>query len=91
MATEAAVLGTPAVRSNSFVGDGDMSNFVRLENEYNLMRSTADEREAISIVKEWLETPELQSEWNDRRQRLIEETIDVTTFIIDVIEERIKV
>lgn len=87
MATEAAVLGTPAVRSNSFVGAEDMSNFVRLEKEYELMYSTADEQEAISIVGDLLEMPQLQEVWQERQQRLVDETIDVTEFMLDVIEE----
>ena len=87
MATEAAVLGTPAVRSNSFVGSGDMSNFVRLEREYGLMQSTADEQEALEIVEELLQTPGIQDTWEQRRQRLIDETIDVTEFILSLVEE----
>jgi len=43
MATEAAVLGTPAVRTSAFVGDDDMSNFRELETEYGLLQSFADE------------------------------------------------
>jgi hypothetical protein len=31
MVTEAALLGTPAIRSNSWVGDSDMGNFLELE------------------------------------------------------------
>lgn len=39
MATEAALLGTPAIRSNSFVGANDMSNFRLLENKYKLLKN----------------------------------------------------
>lgn len=87
MATEAAVLGTPAVRSNSFVGEQDMSNFVRLENEFGLMHSTADESEALKIVEDMLNTTRLQEQWDERRQRLIDDSIDVTAYILDVIRE----
>jgi predicted glycosyltransferase len=87
MATEAAILGTPAVRCNSFAGDGDMSNFVLLESEYGLLRSTNDETRAINTVKEYLDRSGLQEEWNQKRRRLGDDMIDVTKFILDVIEE----
>jgi uncharacterized protein len=37
MATEAALLGTPSIRYNSFVGENDMSNFKVLESRQLLM------------------------------------------------------
>jgi predicted glycosyltransferase len=87
MATEAAVLGTPAVRSNTFAGIDDMSNFVCLEEEYELLYSTANEDRAISIVADLLDQPDLQVEWEHRRRNLIDDTVDVTSFIIDTIDE----
>ncbi len=85
MATEAAVLGTPAIRSNSFAGEGDMSNFVELEEEYGLLYSTPDGEEAIQKVSEWVRDQQLAETWNRRRNRLIDDKIDVTDFMIDVI------
>ena len=87
MATEAAILGTPAIRCNSFAGDGDMSNFATLESEYGLLRSTADESAAIETVQEYLDRPGIQAEWANKRERLGEEMIDVTGFMLNVIEE----
>ncbi len=49
MATEAALLGTPSVRFNSFVGPDDMMNFVVLENEHDLLRNARSATEAIEI------------------------------------------
>ena len=37
MATEAALLGTPSLRYNSFVGNNDMSNFIFLQNKYEML------------------------------------------------------
>lgn len=87
MATEAAVLGTPAVRCNSFAGESDMSNFVELENEYNLLISTPDEDEAMNQIQNLASDPELQKRWKKRRRRLLEDKIDVTGFILDLIME----
>ena len=62
MATEAALLGTPAIRSNSFVGQHDMSNFKMLEDkgllinikEYNIVLDKATEYARTTRKEEWL-------------------------------------
>lgn len=85
MATEAALLGTPAVRSNSFAGDGDLSNFIELKQEYELLHSFADERTAIEKVSELVQDPTVAERWEERRARVIDEKIDVTNDMIDVL------
>jgi predicted glycosyltransferase len=87
MATEAAVLGTPSIRSNSFAGDNDMSNFVELEEEYSLLYSTPDEGDAIRKARELLADIDLEETWQRRRERMLEEKTDVTSVIIDTLEE----
>jgi predicted glycosyltransferase len=87
MTTEAALLGTPAVRSNSFVGDGDMSNFVELEERYELLYNRADDREALELVERLLADPTTEETWQRRRERLLADKIDVTEFAVDVIEQ----
>ncbi|XVH33561.1 DUF354 domain-containing protein (plasmid) [Haloferacaceae archaeon DSL9] len=86
MATEAALLGTPTIRSNSFAGDDDdMSNFVELEHEYDLMFSTTDERAAIERAEEWIADPDVASSWKAKRRRLFDEKIEVTDFVTDLL------
>ncbi|WP_255192410.1 DUF354 domain-containing protein [Natronobeatus ordinarius] len=87
MATEAAILGTPAVRSNSFAGDGDMSNFVELEEEYGLLYSRSDENETIEIIRELLADPNVKDSWQEKRERLIDDKIDVTEYMLEQIFE----
>ena len=53
MATEAALLGTPAIRSNSFVGDHDMTNFKVLENKYGLLRNVRDYNDVLALVTDF--------------------------------------
>lgn len=71
MATEAALLGTPSIRYNSFVGDDDMRNFVVLEEEHGLIRnfSSAHEatRAAVEAVRDGWKT-----EWTERRAAYFE-------------------
>jgi hypothetical protein len=83
-AVEAGVLGTPAVRTNSFVGDG-MGNFLELEAEYDLLRSLDDERDAIAEAERLLGDRDAPDRWADRRQQLVAEKIDVTQFVVDTV------
>lgn len=87
MATEAAVLGTPAVRVASVVADGDLANFVELDEEYGLLETFADGQETIEAVERLLEDPGLQERWRRRRERLLSEKIDVTTYAVEQLEQ----
>jgi predicted glycosyltransferase len=86
MATEAGVLGTPAVRANSFSGENDMGNFRALEEEYGLIRSTDNPERALALAEE-LADADTKSEWHRKRERLCEEKIDVTRYIVDTVTE----
>lgn len=78
MATEAAVLGTPAIRSNTFANGDDLSNFIELEETYGLLHSFGDEAAAFDHLETLLAREDLQAEWDDRRARLIEDKVDIT-------------
>ncbi|WP_018258976.1 DUF354 domain-containing protein [Halomicrobium katesii] len=82
MATEAALLGTPAVRCNSFAGGDDMANFRRLA-EYGLVFSTDDEAEAHDRIETLLADDD--GDWDRRRGEFVAETIDVASFVRDVL------
>lgn len=85
MATEAALLGTPAIRSNSFVADGDLSNFVELEDEYEVLYSFAEGSDAVSKATELATDPEAADRWEQRRSRIIQEKVNVTEDMIEVL------
>lgn len=84
MATEASILGVPTVRSNSFVGT--MSNFKELEEKYGLMYSIKDSRKALVKALELQKDRNLKQEWSKKRERLLRDKMDVTAFIVDLIE-----
>jgi len=86
MTTEAAVLGTPAIRCNSFVGPNDMGNFIELENKYDLIYSFREPDKAIPKALELLQQPDSKKQWAKKRQRLLSDKIDVTQFMVDFIE-----
>jgi hypothetical protein len=86
MATESAILGTPTVRCNTFVGPNDMGNFIELENKHHLMFNYRDFSEAMSKAVELAKDEGAKAEWGLRRNRLFDEAIDVTAFMVWLIE-----
>ena len=87
MVTEAALLGTPAIRSNSFVGDDDMGNFVALEEE-GLIYNVTSADEIVDRAVGLLETDDTAETWRRRRDRFLEGTVDLTDLIVDVATAR---
>jgi len=88
MTTEAAILGTPAVRFNSFVGNRDMGNFVELEEKYGLIFNYQDPVQAIEKAVELVKRPDLKSEWNQRKESVINDKIDLSRFFIDFVIDK---
>jgi len=86
MATEAALLGTPVIRSNKFVGPNDMGNFIELEERFGLMFNIRDPGKAIQKAIELVKTEGLKREWVKRRKKLLEEKIDITSFMVWFLE-----
>lgn len=68
MATEAALLGTPAIRSNSFVGEHDMSNFKLLENKYGLLMNIRDFDKVLSTATDFAKSSR-KNEWEEKRKK----------------------
>jgi len=84
--TEAACLGTPAIRCNSFVGSSDMSNFVELEQKYRLIFNYTNPESVMKRAIELITKDHIKDEWAERRKILFNDKIDVTTFMTDFIE-----
>ena len=87
MATEAAVLGTPAIRTNTMVGDDDGTVFRELEDRYGLLRSFVDEDQAIRAVKQFISQEIDPVDWRQRRGRVLAEQPNVTERMVEVILE----
>lgn len=86
MTSEAAVLGTPAIRSNTFVGR--ISYLEEEEHKYGLtygfLPSQADEM--FAKIEELLAMPDLKGEWMKRRNAMLTDKIDVTAFFTWFVE-----
>lgn len=86
MAAEAAVLGTPALRFNDFVGR--LGYLEELEHKYKLTFGvpTNEPEYLIEKVKEIAEDKESKIKWEERRKYMLSETIDVAAYWTDFFE-----
>lgn len=80
MTAEAAVLGTPAVRFNDFVGR--LSYLEELEHTYQLTYGvkTSEPRKLFEVITRLLAMPDLKKVWQARREHMLAQTIDVAAF-----------
>ncbi|MFC6767030.1 DUF354 domain-containing protein [Natrinema soli] len=83
MAIESAVLGTPSL----YVSDLDAGVLEELETRYGLLQRRSQETgpDAIADAARGLLATDA-STWERRRQRLLEETVDTTSFVVDTVE-----
>lgn len=84
MATEAGILGTPSIYVSSLVGT--MGNFEELGADYDLVYSFRDPEQAMKKALQFLEDANLKTKWKKRKEKLLDEKIDVTKFVVELIE-----
>ena len=88
MTSEAAILGVPALKCNTFAGRLSVPNM--LENKYSLCYAYLPERfgDMLSKICSLLDMPSesLRAEWRAKRQQMLHEMIDPTEFFINHIE-----
>ncbi len=86
MTSEAAVLGTPAIRMNSFVGR--IAYLEEEEHKYGLTYGFKPDQfnEMVLKIKELLAIPNLKEEWQKRRKKMLADKIDVTAFLVWFVE-----
>lgn len=86
MAVEAAILGTPSIRFSDFAGR--IGVLEELEHKYGLTYGikTSEPEKLYAKIEELLRTPNLKEEWQKRRQKMLSGKIDVTAFMVWLIE-----
>ena len=86
MTSEAAVLGTPAIRCNTFVGR--IHYLEEEEHKYGLTYGFRPEQSEAMFqkIEELLSMPNLKQEWQHRRQKMLSEKIDYAQFLTWFIE-----
>lgn len=86
MAVEAAMLGTPSIRFNDFVGK--IGVLEELEHKYQLTVGiqSSQSQQLYALLQQWLDTPCLKEVFQKRRYQMLEDKIDVTAFFVWFIE-----
>jgi predicted glycosyltransferase len=85
MIAESAVLGTPSIRFNDFVGK--LGYLEELEHRYDLTYgiSTTKPEDLLKTIDRLLKMENIKETWREKRSRLLSEKIDVTEFMTDLI------
>jgi hypothetical protein len=86
MAVEAAILGVPSIRVNTFAKR--CSVLIELENKYGLSFSflPSKEEDIFNKIDELMNKQCLKDEWQEKRTILLNDKIDVTKWIVDFVE-----
>ncbi|QKG78806.1 DUF354 domain-containing protein [Tenuifilum thalassicum] len=86
MTSEAAILGTPAYKCNSFAHRLSVPNM--LEYEYGLCYSykVNEFDKLINKISHDIEKPDIKKEWEVKRQKFLSDSIDPTAFLVWFIE-----
>ncbi|MCX6157778.1 MAG: DUF354 domain-containing protein [Ignavibacteriae bacterium] len=86
MTNEAAVLGTPALRLNSFVGR--ISYLKEQEDKYNLAFGFRPNEfnNLLSKVKELLSDDNIKEKWKFKKETMLSDKIDVTSYLVSLID-----
>lgn len=86
MSVEAAMLGVPSLRFSDF--SGRISVLEELEHKYRLTYGikTNESKKLCNKIRELLSISNLREEFEKRRQKMLDEKIDVTAFFVWFIE-----
>jgi len=87
MTIEAAVLGTPSIRCNTFIGK--CSVIEELEHKYQLTFGFLpnEENKMLDKITLLLKLPDLQQEWAYRREKMLSEKVDLTSWMVNFIDK----
>ncbi len=82
MASEAGVLGTPWI----FLSPSGRGYLDDQQRRYGLGRWVTADEDALRLAADLLENPDVKVQWQARREKLLEDTVDVTNFIVNLTE-----
>lgn len=90
MTAEAAVLGIPSIRYNSFVGR--ISYLEELEHKYDLTYGflpDKDENKLLLTLKKMLAQSNLKEVWKEKKDKMLKDKIDLNQWMIELFENEI--
>ena len=87
MAVEAAMLGTPNIRISSF--SGKISVLEELEHTYHLTTGIQpnEEERILTTIQEMVQNPEIRPAYQQRRQNMLRDKIDVTAWLVELFSQ----
>lgn len=82
MCSEAAVLGTPSVEFDDYFEE--IEQMQELQDKYGLTfgMEISEPKKMFEKVEELLNTPNLNEEFQERRQKLLSDTVDVSAYLV---------
>lgn len=84
MTAEAAVLGTPAIVFHPLASK--LNYLVEFEKNYQLIYNITDQSSVIQNAVELIQSQNIKREWDRKRRQLLNDKIDVTSFLTWFIE-----
>jgi predicted glycosyltransferase len=84
MATEAAILGTPAIYLSSI--KEKLGCIMELRQKYGLLYCYDDQKEALKKAIELIQTPGISEAWKKNRDAMLADKIDVTAYMVWFVE-----
>lgn len=90
MATEASLLGTPAIRYNTFVGSNDMSNFINLEQKFGLLKSVDTYEKVVENAISMLQNPTGKQDHMEKASLYFKQSGDINTATVDYLMSILK-
>lgn len=84
-ATEAAVLGTPAIYISSL--SNKLGYIIELEQRYDLLYAFTEVEPAIKKAEEILHDTSSKEKWQIKKEKMINDKIDVTNYLIQFTEQ----
>jgi len=87
MTCEAAVLGTPSIRCNTFVGK--ISYLDELEHKYRLTFGffPTEEEQMLAKIEEFINDKDLKLKWRRKQEVMLEEKIELSTWMVEFVEK----
>jgi predicted glycosyltransferase len=87
MTAEAALLGVPSIRCNTFAGRVSLHD--ELEQKYGLTYAflPSEEDKMLAKIQALLAMPDLPAEWQRRRAAYLRDKIDAAAWITEFVEE----
>ncbi len=86
MAAEAAALGVPTICLETY----DFGYLNALEKGYEIISMPGSVDEALNEAEQLLSKPDLKQLWRQKQQRLLDESDDVTEFMVEMIDRAVQ-